>query len=82
MFLGWLAMPAVTVMSGDADDIEPEDGAYVSAEKLWQMKREAQAQDREAIARAKLPPRAVLFIKPEHIEGASIRWPEDSLNDD
>lgn len=69
-------------MSGDANETEPEDGGYVSAEKLWQMKREAQVQDREAIAQGKLPPRAVILIKPEHIEGASIRWPEGSLNDD
>lgn len=69
-------------MPGDANDVEPEDASYVSAEELWQLKREAQVQDREAIAQGKLPPRAVLLIKPEHLEGASIRWPEGSLNND
>lgn len=69
-------------MSGNGNDIEADDDGYVSAEKLWLMKREAQAQDREAIAQGKLPPRAVLLIKPEHIESASIRWPEGSLHND
>lgn len=51
----------------------------VSAKRLWDMKREAQAQDRAAAKSGKLPPEARVLIQPRHLKGAKIHWPKGSL---
>jgi len=46
------------------------------------MKRAAQARDRKLVASGKVPPEAMIILRPERLKGAVIEWPEDSLLDD
>jgi len=54
----------------------------VSGKQLWAMKRKAQARDRALVARGEVPPEAMLLLRPEHLQGAHIEWPDVSLIDD
>lgn len=58
------------------------DVRIVSGKRLWAMKRKAQARDRELVARWQVPPEAMLFLRPEHLQDAKIDWPDASLNED
>src|SRR6185312_15998305 len=48
----------------------------VSAKRLWAMKRQAQARDRELVAAGAVSPDAVLLLRPQRVQGARIRWPD------
>lgn len=54
----------------------------VSGKQLWAMKRKAQARDHEVAARGKVPPEAMLLLRPQRLQGAHIEWPDGSLIDD
>lgn len=49
--------------------------------KLWAMKRESQARDRQLLARGQVQPEALMFLKPQHLEEARVRWPKTRLRD-
>ena len=68
-------------MSQSAEANRADHSDYVSAEWLWRLKREAQSRDRASVKKGKLPPDAVLLIRPWHFDGAAIKWPEGPLND-
>ncbi|HEX6998976.1 MAG TPA: type II toxin-antitoxin system RelB/DinJ family antitoxin [Gammaproteobacteria bacterium] len=53
-----------------------------SGKRLWAMKRAAQARDRRLVASGKVPPEAMIMLRPERLKGAVIEWPEASLLDD
>lgn len=46
----------------------------LSGERLWRMKREQQARDRELVARGAVRPEAMLFLRPDRLRGARITW--------
>lgn len=54
----------------------------VSAKRLWAMKRQAQARDRELAAAGAVSPEAVRLLRPKRLQGARIRWPDATLIDD
>jgi addiction module RelB/DinJ family antitoxin len=54
----------------------------VSGKRLWAMKRKAQARDHELASRDKVPPEAMLLLRPKRLQGAYIEWPDVSLIDD
>jgi addiction module RelB/DinJ family antitoxin len=54
----------------------------VSAKRLWEVKRQAQARDHELMAQGKARPEAMLLLRPDRLREASIQWPDASLNDD
>jgi hypothetical protein len=57
-------------------------GSEVSAKRLWAMKREAQARDRERVAKGAVLPEAMLLLRPDQLRGARIEWPKGSLLDE
>jgi hypothetical protein len=57
-------------------------GRIVSKKHLWAMKRRQQARDRQLVAEGKLPPESMLLIRPEHLKGARIEWPDAPLVDE
>ena len=49
--------------------------------QLWQMKRAAQARDRERVTRGALSGEDLMLAKPSALRGARIRWPKTKLSD-
>src|SRR2546429_9790500 len=54
----------------------------VSGKRLWAMKRQAQARDRDLAARGAVQPESMLLLRPDRLQGARVSWPDTSLNDD
>lgn len=63
-------------------DVRDPSVRVVSRKRLWAMKRAAQARDRKLVASGKVPPEAMIMLRPERLKGAVVEWPEDSLLDD
>lgn len=66
-------------MSGNEAD---PDVQVVSGRHLWATKRASQARDKELVAEGKVPPEAMIFLRPELLQGAQIEWPDDDQCDD
>jgi DNA-damage-inducible protein J len=49
--------------------------------KLWAMKRQSQVRDRHLVASGQLQPEALMFLKPQDLEGARVQWPKARLRD-
>ncbi|SRR5579872_278951 len=49
--------------------------------KLWAMKRQSQARDRQLVAIGRVQPEELMFLKPEDLEGARVQWPKARLRD-
>lgn len=49
--------------------------------KLWAMKRESQRRDQQLIACGQIQPDALMFLKPQNLEGARVQWPKVRLRD-
>ena len=63
-------------------DKNPQAVCVIRAEKMWAMKRESQARDRELIASGAVSSGRFLFIRPDMLRGAKFVWPEGSLLDE
>lgn len=57
-------------------------GNEISEKQLRAMKRKAQARDRELVARGKVPPEAMLLLRPKRLRNVKLEWPDSSLIDD
>jgi addiction module RelB/DinJ family antitoxin len=53
----------------------------VRTSQLWAMKRASQARDRQLVARGQVQPEALMFLKPQDLEGARVQWPKARLRD-
>lgn len=53
-----------------------------SQDRLWTMKREAQARDRLAVSRGAISPESMRMLREQRLLGASIEWPDASLLDE
>lgn len=53
-----------------------------SGKRLWAMKYEAQARDRQLVALGQVPPESMLLLRPKRLEGSQIKWPDGPLIDD
>lgn len=56
--------------------------SVVSGKRLWDMKRRSQARDRDLIARGVVAPESMLFLRPHHLKGVRVEWPDVPLQDE
>lgn len=52
----------------------------ISAERFWDMKREAQARDHVLVRSGQVAQRSLYLLKSEDLQGAKIKWPDRSAS--
>jgi DNA-damage-inducible protein J len=50
--------------------------------RLWAMKRKAQARDHALAARGDVPPESMFLLRPKRLEGYQIQWQDSPLIDE